>query len=82
MITAQYATLHTKDLFLQVQSIIREFRPKSWVIRDDQGELLTEIDQRQPNEQAVLSKVGGRGNQLGAPFLATLAIFPGENRIV
>ncbi|KOB67601.1 Endonuclease-reverse transcriptase, partial [Operophtera brumata] len=27
-------TMHTKDLFLKVKSIIREFKPKTWAIED------------------------------------------------
>ncbi|CAH0723614.1 unnamed protein product, partial [Brenthis ino] len=42
-------TLHTKDLFLRVKSITREFRPKTWAIQDSKGTLLTEIDQKRIN---------------------------------
>ncbi|CAK1589260.1 unnamed protein product [Parnassius mnemosyne] len=37
-------TMHTKDLFLRVESITREFRPKTWAIQDGKGTLLTKID--------------------------------------
>ncbi|XP_072947691.1 uncharacterized protein [Epargyreus clarus] len=37
--------LHTKDLFLKVKNIIRDVRPKTWIIDDGNGNLMTEIDQ-------------------------------------
>lgn len=37
--------LHTRDLFLKVRGITRDFRPKTWAIEDEQGNLTTDVDQ-------------------------------------
>ena len=44
-IQAHADTAETKDLFMKIKQITRKFKPRSWVIHNSEGELMTEIEE-------------------------------------
>ncbi|KAJ2942978.1 hypothetical protein O0L34_g15168 [Tuta absoluta] len=51
------ASIHTRDLFMKVKYITREFKPKTWAIEDDAGNLITEIDKVTERWRAYCEKL-------------------------
>jgi hypothetical protein len=43
-IEAHANTIHTRDLFQKVNFLSREFKPQTWVIEDEEGRTLTDIE--------------------------------------